>query len=93
VFCLLGTPYDHLQAWADEHMEGTEDSADSIKDGVYWAQDLAARVRFWCFVSLGLMAAVLAGVYWGEWRGGGAGAGSGEEEEEKEERSHYHLLG
>mmetsp|Transcript_9558 Transcript_9558/g.17942 ORF Transcript_9558/g.17942 Transcript_9558/m.17942 type:complete len:704 (-) Transcript_9558:163-2274(-) len=55
-------------AWADEHMVGTEDDADSVKDGVYWAQDFGTAVRFWCFVSVGLIAAIVAGFYWGESR-------------------------
>lgn len=77
------------QAWADEHMQGTEDDADGIKDGVYWAQDFGAAVRFWSFVLVGVTAATVAGLYWGE-RNTLAG-GSGEEELGAED--HYNLLG
>ena len=47
-------------------MEGTEDNADSIKDGVYWAHDFGSAVRFWCFISVGLIVALVVGIYWGE---------------------------
>lgn len=83
------------QAWADEHVTGTEDSADDIKDGIYWAQGLGADVRFWCFVAVGFVVAMVLGLYWGEHNvytkilnGDGAA-----EDEVDDVASHYNLLG
>lgn len=76
-------------------MEGTEDSADGIKDGVYWAQDLGVAVRFWCFVSVGFIVALVFGLYWGEYNvykkilNGDRAAN----DEVDDVASHYNLLG
>lgn len=51
-------------AWADEHIVGTSDDADSIKD-IYFIQDLGNKVSLWCYVVSGMLTTLVLGMFFG----------------------------
>jgi hypothetical protein len=68
----LGTPSDwrvyndHLYlpyAWIDQSAEADSDDAKSIKDGLYATDEYAEAVQLWCYVSAGLFATLIVGMY------------------------------
>jgi len=49
-------------AWVEEGMVLTREDADGLKDTLYWIDDFAADVQFWCFIVAGLLSILLFGM-------------------------------
>lgn len=66
----LSTPSWNIQndaimfpyAWVEEGMTLSRDDADSLKDTLYWMDDFAEQLQLWCFVSAGILSAILFGM-------------------------------
>lgn len=49
-------------AWVEEGMTLTADDADSLKNSLYWIEEFATQIQFWCYVSAGLLSILLFGM-------------------------------
>lgn len=56
---VLYLPY----AWIDQSAEADSDDAESIKNGLYMTDNYANQVQLWCYVSAGLFAMLIVGMY------------------------------
>jgi hypothetical protein len=68
----LGTPSDWRvyndrvyvpYAWIDQSAEADQDDAESIKNGLYMTDNYANQIQLWCYVSAGMCAMLILGMY------------------------------
>jgi hypothetical protein len=54
-------------AWIDQYSTASSSDADAIKNGLYSIDNFAHQIRLWCYVSAGLLAVMVLGLYLGKY--------------------------
>jgi hypothetical protein len=54
-------------AWIDQYSTASHSDANAIKNGLYSIDNYANQIRLWCYISAGLLAMMVVGLYIGKY--------------------------